>query len=68
MNARFTSSAEVELQEAIAFYEAAQNGLGRDGSNPCCEGRGGAQADRTTSILVGADVRRLKSLRKSSGD
>ena len=28
MNARFTSSAEAELQEAIAFYEAAENGLG----------------------------------------
>jgi len=25
---RFTSSAEAELQEAIAFYEAAENGLG----------------------------------------
>ena len=28
MNARLTSSAEAELQEAIAFYEAAENGLG----------------------------------------
>ena len=28
MNTRFTSSAEAELQEAIAFYEAAENGLG----------------------------------------
>ena len=28
MNARFTSSAETELQEAIDFYEAAENGLG----------------------------------------
>jgi plasmid stabilization system protein ParE len=28
VNARFTSSAEAELQEAIAFYEAAENGLG----------------------------------------
>lgn len=28
MNARFTSSAERELQEAVAFYEAAENGLG----------------------------------------
>ena len=28
MNARFTSCAEAELQEAIAFYEAAENGLG----------------------------------------
>ena len=67
VNARFTSSAEAELQEAIAFYEAAENGLGRDGSNPCCDERGGAQADRTNSILEGADVRRLKSRRKSSG-
>jgi plasmid stabilization system protein ParE len=28
VNARFTSSAEAELQEAIAFYDAAENGLG----------------------------------------
>jgi len=28
VNARFTSWAEAELQEAIAFYEAAENGLG----------------------------------------
>jgi plasmid stabilization system protein ParE len=28
VNARFTSAAETELQEAIAFYEAAENGLG----------------------------------------
>jgi plasmid stabilization system protein ParE len=28
VNARFTSSAEKEFQEAIAFYEAAENGLG----------------------------------------
>jgi hypothetical protein len=28
MNARFTSSAESELQEAVAFYEAAENSLG----------------------------------------
>ena len=28
MNARFTFCAEAELQEAIAFYEAAENGLG----------------------------------------
>ncbi|MGD0262644.1 MAG: type II toxin-antitoxin system RelE/ParE family toxin [Verrucomicrobiota bacterium] len=28
MNARFTSTAERELQEAIEFYEAAENGLG----------------------------------------
>jgi plasmid stabilization system protein ParE len=28
VNAQFTSSAETELQEAVAFYEAAENGLG----------------------------------------
>jgi plasmid stabilization system protein ParE len=28
VNTRFTSAAEAELQEAIAFYEAAENGLG----------------------------------------
>jgi hypothetical protein len=28
VNARFTSSAEAELEEAIAFYAAAENGLG----------------------------------------
>jgi toxin ParE2 len=28
VNARFTSAAEAELQEAIQFYEAAENGLG----------------------------------------
>jgi plasmid stabilization system protein ParE len=28
VNARFTSSAEAELREAIGFYEAAENGLG----------------------------------------
>lgn len=28
MNARFASSAETELREAMAFYEAAENGLG----------------------------------------
>jgi plasmid stabilization system protein ParE len=28
VNARFTSSAETELREAAAFYEAAENGLG----------------------------------------
>ena len=28
MNARFLSTAERELQEAIAFYESAENGLG----------------------------------------
>ena len=28
MKARFTSTAEVELQKAIEFYEAAENGLG----------------------------------------
>ena len=28
MNARFTSAAEKELEEAVAFYEAAENGLG----------------------------------------
>lgn len=28
MTARFTSSAETELKEAIEFYEAAENGLG----------------------------------------
>jgi len=28
VKARFTSSAEVELQEAVSFYEAAENGLG----------------------------------------
>ncbi len=28
MNIRFTSAAELELQEAIEFYESAENGLG----------------------------------------
>jgi plasmid stabilization system protein ParE len=28
VNARFTSAAETELGEAVAFYEAAENGLG----------------------------------------
>lgn len=28
MKARFTSAAELELREAMEFYEAAQNGLG----------------------------------------
>jgi hypothetical protein len=28
VNARFTSAAETELREAVAFYEAAENTLG----------------------------------------
>jgi plasmid stabilization system protein ParE len=28
VNARFTSTAQAELQEAVEFYEAAENGLG----------------------------------------